>query len=63
MTFRLYDWSHVDAKTGKPRELEVDQALACIDFVDGESGLVTPAVESEKPVKRERLFDCNAFQL
>jgi mannose-6-phosphate isomerase len=63
VTFRLYDWGHVDAKTGKPRELEVDQALACIDFVDGKCGLVTPAVESEKPVKRERLFDCNAFDL
>ena len=39
-TFRLYDWGHVDAKTGQPRELEVDQALACIDFVDGAAGLV-----------------------
>jgi mannose-6-phosphate isomerase len=63
VTFRLYDWGHVDTKTGKPRKLEVDQALACIDFVDGKSGLVTPAVESEKPVKRERLFDCAAFEL
>lgn len=63
VTFRLYDWGHVDAKTGKPRELQVDQAVACIDFVDGKSGLVMPAVESEKPVKRERLFDCNAFRL
>jgi mannose-6-phosphate isomerase len=35
VTFRLYDWNHVDAKTGKPRALQVDQALACIDF--GES--------------------------
>jgi len=47
MTFRLYDWGHVDAKTGQPRELEVDQALACIDFVDGAAGLVTPVVEVE----------------
>src|SRR5271154_3471252 len=30
-TFRLYDWNHVDPKTGKPRPLQVDQALACID--------------------------------
>jgi mannose-6-phosphate isomerase len=63
VTYRLYDWGHVDAKTGKPRKLEIDQALACIDFVDGKSGLVTPVVESEKPVERERLFDCKAFQL
>jgi mannose-6-phosphate isomerase len=62
-TFRLYDWGHVDAKTGQPRELEVDQALACIDFVDGAAGLVAPVVEAETPVKRERLFDCDAFRL
>lgn len=63
VTFRLYDWGHVDAKTGKPRELQVDQAIACTDFVNGKCGLVTPAVESAEPVKRERLFDCDAFQL
>jgi mannose-6-phosphate isomerase len=63
VTFRLYDWGHVDAKTGKPRELQIDQALACTDFVDGKCGLVVPAVESESLVKRERLFDCAAFQL
>lgn len=62
-TFRLYDWGHVDAKTGQPRELEVDQALACIDFVDGAAGLVMPVIETETPVERERLFDCAAFQL
>jgi mannose-6-phosphate isomerase len=62
-TFRLYDWSHVDAKTGRPRELEVDQALACIDFVDGAAGLVTTVIETETPVERERLFHCEAFWL
>jgi len=29
-TFRLYDWGHVDTKTGKPRALQVDQALAAL---------------------------------
>jgi mannose-6-phosphate isomerase len=62
-TFRLYDWGHVDAKTGRPRELEVDQALACIDFADGAAGLVRPTVEAATPGDRERIFDCNAFQL
>ena len=40
VTFRLYDWDHVDPKTGQPRALQVDQALACIDFaaVCGRSG-------------------------
>ena len=35
VTFRLYDWDHVDAKTGQPRPLQVDQAMACIDFAQG----------------------------
>ena len=32
VTFRLYDWEHIDAKTGQLRPLQVDQAFACIDF-------------------------------
>ena len=63
VTFRLYDWGHVDAKTGKPRELEVDQALACIDFKNGSAGLVSPMVEARTPVDRERLFNCEFFRL
>ena len=47
VTFRLYDWGHVDAKTKQPRPLQVEQALACIDFVDSEAGLVTAVVEAE----------------
>ena len=63
VTFRLYDWGHVDAKTGKPRELEVDQALACIDFTECAGGLVAPVVEATTPVERERLFQCEHFRL
>jgi mannose-6-phosphate isomerase len=62
-TFRLYDWHHIDAKTGQPRALEVDQALDCIDFLDGGAGLVTPIAEVDASVERERLFDCDAFRL
>jgi hypothetical protein len=32
ITFRLYDWGHVDPRTGLPRPLQVDQAIACTDF-------------------------------
>ena len=63
VTFRLYDWGHVDAKTGKPRELEVDQALACIDYKNGSAGLVSPLIEARTPVERERLFNCEFFRL
>jgi mannose-6-phosphate isomerase len=63
VTFRLYDWNHVDAKTGQPRPLQVDQALACINFDSGEGGLVAPVVEETAPVRREKLFDCEYFWL
>ncbi len=62
-TFRLYDWNHVDGKTGEPRALQADQALACIDFTGGEGGLVVPVVEAATPVRRERLFDCEQFRV
>ena len=62
-TFRLYDWGHVDPQTKALRPLQVDQAFACINFGASDSGLVAPRVESTSPVERERLFDCDAFQL
>jgi mannose-6-phosphate isomerase len=63
VTFRLYDWGHVDAKTGHPRPLQVDQALASIDFANSNGGLVTPHVVTTTPVEREKLFDCEHFLL
>ena len=61
VTFRLYDWDHIDAKTGQPRPLQVEQAMACIDFAQGAIGPVVPVVEEVKPVLRERLFLCEHF--
>jgi mannose-6-phosphate isomerase len=64
VTFSLYDWDHVDPKTGQRRPLQIDQALACIDFADdGAAGLVTPVVEATLPAERERLFHCEHFWL
>jgi mannose-6-phosphate isomerase len=63
VTFRLYDWDRLDAKTGQPRDLQVEQALACIDFAQGVVGPVAPVVEVATPVLRERLFDCDYFRL
>src|SRR6202167_6025379 len=63
VTFRLYDWGHVDEKTGKPRALQVEQAMACINFAEGAVGFVAPAVEATTPVMREKLFDCEHFWL
>ena len=63
VTFRLYDWDRVDSRTGKLRELQVEQAIACTDFSRGAVRPVAPAVEEVKPVLRERLFTCEFFGL
>jgi mannose-6-phosphate isomerase len=63
VTFRLYDWNHIDAKTGKPRPLQIDQAIACIDFTQGEKAPVTPVLEEQESVLRERIFECEHFRL
>ncbi|MFH1264054.1 MAG: type I phosphomannose isomerase catalytic subunit [Pseudomonadota bacterium] len=63
VTFRLYDWDRVDGKTGRPRALQVDQAMACIDFAQGAVVPVVPVVEETKPALRERLVLCENFGL
>jgi mannose-6-phosphate isomerase len=63
VTFRVYDWDHIDAKTGKPRDLQVDKALACINFDQGAIGPVQPADETSSPERRQRYFDNAHFRL
>jgi mannose-6-phosphate isomerase len=63
VTFRLYDWDRVDPMTGQPRGLQVDQALACIDFAEGPARPVAPVVEATAPVRRNRLFQSEHFWL
>lgn len=63
VTFRLYDWDHIDAKTHKPRDLQVDQAMACLDFAQTNVGPVTPVIETKAPGLRERIFNCKHFVL
>jgi mannose-6-phosphate isomerase len=63
VTFRLYDWNHIDVKSSQPRALQVEQALACIDFTQNAVGPVVPVVEQSDPALRESLFDCEHFRL
>jgi mannose-6-phosphate isomerase len=63
VTFRLYDWDRIDAKTGEPRELQVEKALASIDFGQGVIGPSVPVPEATSPIQRERLFQCVHFWL
>jgi mannose-6-phosphate isomerase len=61
VTFRLYDWDHLDPRTGQRRPLQTDQALACVDFQQRAMGPVTPTVEETMPVLREKLIQSNHF--
>jgi len=61
VTFRLYDWNHIDPKTGQPRPLQVDQAMACIDFTQEAICAVTPQVHESKPLPWEKLIHCDHF--
>jgi mannose-6-phosphate isomerase len=63
VTFRLYDWDRVDPKTGRRRALQIDQAMACIDFEQGAVGPLTPLMEETHPVLRERLVHCEHFSM
>jgi mannose-6-phosphate isomerase len=63
VTYRLYDWNHVDAKTGKARPLQVEEAIASIDFEHSTGGVVTPVAVTATPVCRQRLFDCAYFRV
>ena len=59
ITYRLYDWDRIDAKTGRPRELHVDRALACSNFAAGPCHPVVP-----QPVgDRHELVSCPHFAL
>jgi mannose-6-phosphate isomerase len=61
VTCRLYDWDRADPKTGKPRPLQVEQAIACVDFEQVATGPVAPVVLEGAPAGRERLFHCEHF--
>ncbi|MCR8558389.1 class I mannose-6-phosphate isomerase [Mucilaginibacter sp. BJC16-A38] len=63
VTYRLYDWDRIDEKTGKPRDLQVNEALACIDFDKVEIKPITTIVKSNEPVLRETLIENQHFNL
>ena len=63
VTFRLFDWNRIDAKTSQSRSLQVAQAMACIDFTQGAISPSVPLIGQVEPTLRERLFDCEHFEL
>jgi mannose-6-phosphate isomerase len=61
VTFRLYDWDHLDPRTSQRRPLQVEQAMACIDFQRGAVTSLPPRVQVTRPILRERLVHCEQF--
>lgn len=58
MTFRLHDWGRVGAD-GRPRELHIEQAIACTDFETGPVNTLTP-----QPISGgHRLGSCEHFTI
>jgi mannose-6-phosphate isomerase len=55
ITYRLYDWGRVDARTGKPRELHVRQGLASTDFSRGPVQPIT--ADGNGTLVRSRYFE------
>jgi mannose-6-phosphate isomerase len=56
ITYRLYDWDRIDAKTGKGRDLHIDDGLACSDFAAGPCEPVPEAADGT-------LVKCEYFHL
>jgi mannose-6-phosphate isomerase len=61
VTFRLYDWDHIDPRSGQRRPLQVDEAIACIDFKQSAIRPATPLKEGTQAVLRENLVQCDHF--
>lgn len=65
VTYRLYDWQRVDPATGRPRELHIEQAAACVRQTSGgpvrpRLALSTDGLRVEKLITRDI---CQAFEL
>lgn len=58
-TYRLFDWNRVDARTGRPRALHVEQALACTDF---KRGPVLPSERQHEPATGHSQLERDTFQ-
>lgn len=61
VTFRLYDWDHIDPRTGQRRALQIDQALACINFEQRAVDPIVPIAAGSWPLLRETLVECEQF--
>ena len=59
ITYRLYDWDRVDAKTGQPRQLQIDDGLTCSNFTAGPCH----PVKARRVGDRDELVSCPYFTM
>jgi mannose-6-phosphate isomerase len=59
-TYRVFDWNRVDEKTGRPRQLHIDQALESIDFSDVAP---TPIEAKGELLVQDELFELQKWKL
>jgi mannose-6-phosphate isomerase len=62
ITFRLFDWNRLGSD-GLPRELHVEQSLACVDFSRGPVNKLTPAGVPVANGLVEELIACPYFTI
>lgn len=60
ITYRIYDYGRVDAKTGKTRELHVDQAKDAIDYTVYPNYITTPGADLDGT---QELVLCSHFKV
>lgn len=58
ITYRIYDFGRVDARTGRPRELHVEEAKEAIDYKVRQSGATRPGPETDG---KSALTSCSHF--
>jgi mannose-6-phosphate isomerase len=59
-TYRLFDWNRVDAKTGQPRDLHIEKALASTNFGHGPITPIRKDLTGENDLK---LVQCAYFDI
>ena len=60
LTFRLYDWGYRDPQ-GNPRQIHLDESIACTDFDRGPVDPVTPVPLPGPAERSERLVEGDYF--
>ena len=62
-TYRVFDFNRIEAATGKPRQLHVEQALECIDFTGQSSKPQVRSHVSHPFTTVTRLVTCPYFKM